>query len=254
MKRHFLWPLGLSVIFVFSASCVIAVVDNQEYGRFRPPKEFHENVPLAAGGTISLENWGGDILISGWEKDEVDIRADEISSRPFGRRIQFINKRDLEPRVRVEQEDDLIRIRTDESARDEEMTRVNYTLSVPHSVNLKEILNRNGDIHITDLYGRVFIDLQEGDVSIENFSGTMDASVSRGSVVAEILDFRDEDEVKILVREGDITLSLESGAEAWIEASAPRGDVDSDFDLKSHKGTRISLTALDGDIRIKKAT
>ena len=245
--------LGLSVIFLFCASCVVAVVGNPEYGRFLPPKEFHKNVPLPAGGTLSLENWGGDILINGWEKDEVDITAEEISGRSFGRRIQFINKRGLEPNVQVDEEDGFIRIRTDESARDDETSRVNYTLSVPHSVNLKDILNRKGDIHITDLYGKVSLNLQEGDVRIENFSGTLDASVSRGSVEAEILDLREEDEVKILVREGDITLSLESGAEAWIEASAPHGDINSDFDLKSQKGTRISLTAFNGDIQIKKS-
>ncbi len=251
MKKYGLLALGLS--FVFFASCLVAVVDEQNVEGLPLSREFHKVLTQEPGGTVDLENWNGDITISGWEKSEVDITAREVWNQPQKRGIRFLRNRPSSARhpggsIRGQDQD------LDGTARRrKDNIGLNYNLFVPHSINLKTITNRRGNVRISDLYGTVVLNLDEGEANLENYSGSLDASVTRGSVEAEILDLRAEDEVKITVREGDITLYLQPGAGARIEATVPNGTLDSDFDLKADQGARVTLTALNGNIRIKKA-
>jgi len=251
MKKYGLLALGLS--FVFFASCLVAVVDEQNVEGLPLSREFHKVLTQEPGGTVDLENWNGDIAISGWEKSEVDITAREVWNQPQKRGIRFYGIGRVRSDIQVDQSEDKIKIWTEQPGEEKDSIGLNYNLFVPHSINLKTIINRRGNARISDLYGTVVLNLDEGEANLENYSGSLDASVTRGSVEAEILDLRAEDAVKITVREGDITLYLQPDAGARIEATVPNGTLDSDFDLKADQGARVTLTALNGNIRIKKA-
>ncbi len=251
MKKYGLLALGLS--FVFFASCLVAVVDEQNVEGLPLSREFHKVLTQEPGGTVDLANRNGDITISGWEKNEVDITAREVWNQPQKRGIRFYGIGRARPDVQVDQSEDKIKIWAEEPGAEKDSIGLNYDLFVPHSIDLKTISNRRGRVRISDLYGTVVLNLDEGQAELENYSGSLDASVTRGSVDAEILDLRAEDVVKITVREGDITLYLQPDAGARIEATVPNGTLDSDFDLKAEQGARVTLTALNGNIRIKKA-
>jgi hypothetical protein len=251
MKKYGLLALGLSV--VFFESCLVAVVDDRNAGELPLSREFHKVLAQEPGGTIDLENWNGDITISGWEKSEVDVTAREVWNQPQKRGIHFYRIGRVRPDIQVDQSEDMIKIWTEQPGEEADNMGLSYDLFVPHSINLKSISNRRGNVRISDLYGTVVLNLDEGEAHLENFSGSLDASVTRGSVEAEILDLRAEDEVKITVREGDITLHLQPRAAARIEATVPNGKLDSEFDLKADQGARLALTALNGNVRVKKA-
>jgi hypothetical protein len=229
--------------------------------------EFHRVVALAAEGTVSLENAAGDIDIRGWEKNEVEILAEEAWGWTFARRFWFLGSRRSGPKVDIDKIDNFLKIKTHALNRDieEEAPAIHYTLNVPHSINLKDIRAKSGRIRIADLYGKVRVDLEEGDIKVENFSGSLDISLVRGSAEVELLDMRKEDDIKITVKRGDITLFLQPDVMAKIEASAANGTVSGDFDLGQPlpakkvtaqigkpEGTALSLTALSGNIRLKK--
>jgi DUF4097 and DUF4098 domain-containing protein YvlB len=132
-------------------------------------------------------------------------------------------------------------------------------------VNLKDVRNELGDIRIVDIYGKVRVNLEEGIIKVENFSGSLDLSLVRGSVEAELLDVRKDDNVRITTREGDITLYLQPDVNVKIEAATGNGGISSDFDLGlplpskkvsarlgSLEEAVVSLSALIGNIRLKK--
>jgi hypothetical protein len=108
------------------------------------------------------------------------------------------------------------------------------------------------------------LDLTEGDIHVENFSGSLFASVLNGSLFASLFDLRDEDEIVIESNEGNISLTLQENLNARLLLVCPEGDIMCDFDIDiplgekmvdaqlGKNGPRISLTASRGDIRIKK--
>jgi hypothetical protein len=264
MKKLLFSILFLTIFLSFLASCIIAVADYSGRGILPPRYEFHRNLTLAPGGTVSLENTNGDIEIHGWNKDEVEIYAEEVKSRPDYATIRFYRLGASEPKIRLDKFEGFIKIKSPGAGGSDETSTFDYTLNVPHSVNLKDVLNNRGNILISDIYGKVEIDLVEGDLNIENFSGSLESSIKTGTIQAEVLDLRTEDEVRITTQQGDITLYLQPDVNASLEASARNGEISSDFDLKQPmpaqkisaqlgaKGALISLSTLDGNIQIKK--
>jgi hypothetical protein len=136
---------------------------------------------------------------------------------------------------------------------------------VPRSVNFDMIRVREGDITIADLYGKVRVEVERGRVQVENYSGSLDLEVGRGSVEAEVLDLRPDDVLKIVARDGDISLLLPDDATARVDAAAG-GAVTSEFDLGRElparkvegrvgagEGATLTLSALQGNVRLLKA-
>jgi Toastrack DUF4097 len=257
--------LGLAAILLLSAACIIPIMFDPESGTWTAPSlQFQKTISLAPGGTLSLENGNGDVEIRGWDQEEVEITAEEERGGFRGRRGWFYpGTRDEKPQVNVDQFDKLIKIKA--GSTDEENARpIHFVLNVPHSINLNDIRVRRGQIHIADVFGSARLDLEEGNITVENFSGSLDMSLVRGSAEAEVLDLRKDDEIRITTKEGDITLSLQPDVNVRLEATASNGSIASEFDLGQKLPAKkisaqigqpeaaASLTTLNGDIHLKK--
>jgi hypothetical protein len=225
-------------------------------------QEFHKTVPLAPKSGLSVIHLDGDIEIRGWDRDEAEILVE--SDRGAGRRGLF-GARSGRPRIETETGpagDLIVRTIWDGDARN--VYPVHYYISVPRSIDLRDIRTGRGSVLIADLYGRASIQVQSGDLKVENFSGSIKAQVWRGRIEAEMLDLRGEDEVDLTARAGDLTLYLEAGASARIEAEASAG-VSSEFDLRLPPSSRkvdatigsggplVRLKALNGRVALKTA-
>jgi DUF4097 and DUF4098 domain-containing protein YvlB len=163
----------------------------------------------------------------------------------------------------VDQIDRLIKIKAG-SPEEENARPIHFVISVPHSINLTDIRINRGQVHLADVYGNVRVELDEGDISVENFSGSLDLTLIRGSAEAEVLDLRKDDEVKITTKEGDVTLLLQPEVSVRLEASATNGEVNSEFDLGQDLPAKkvsaqigkaeaaVQLMTLNGDIHLKK--
>jgi len=251
--------LGLAVLF---PSCVLNLVDYA--GPSVPRNAFHETYSLQPGGTVQVINTEGNIEIRGWEHDEVEITAQAEYSPSFRPGLTISSWSLPRPRIQVERFENFIKIKSPTVGEGEGPGPIHYILNVPKSINLNEIRNKRGAITVTDVFGKTVIDLGEGSLRVENFSGSLDATVDLGEVEAELLDLREEDEIRITTRRGDITIYLQPEVDARLEASAPQGSVDCDFDLgpvlsaNEISGaigagkTPILLSALSGDIAVRK--
>ncbi len=254
----------IATIMLLSNACVIAVVDPASRGQYWPKSTFHKSLDLKPGGAVALENSNGDIEISGWENERVEISAGgSQESRPSAG-IHFLDWRFSPPDVRVQSMGDSVRIRTRESGYEDDRGTVHYVLNVPHSVNLDSVRNGRGKIVVSDIYGRSLLDADEGEIKISNYSGSLDVRLGNGAVEAEVLDLRPRDSVRIKVERGDIVLLLEPSVAAQLIASAPAGNIFCELEIgqvlpakevsaKLGDGrASIELTAVQGDIRIRK--
>jgi DUF4097 and DUF4098 domain-containing protein YvlB len=250
---------------VLSTSCVVAVVDDQNpRGAWFPRNAYQKTLALKSGGTLSLENTNGNISIRGWDEEKVELMAVEKRNPPLSPKIYFYGSHALEPKIDLQASKDGITIKTVSSGKEDEFRFVHYDLSVPRSIKLENIRNGQGDIQISDVFGGVQIGQKEGNITIKNFSGFVEIALGSGSVEVEVLDVRLEDYVQIKSEQGDISLYLEPGVMAQVEANAPNGNISSDFDLNQALPAKtvsaklgegkasLVLTALHGNISIRK--
>ena len=262
MRISIILPLIFSMLF-FSSCFYIRVDYPPEWGR-TPADEFHKNVPLSPGGTLSLENVNGNVEIHGWEMDELEVYAEKTIQLPDQPKFYVFPRRNFTPGIVFDKFENFVKIRTKNISENREFAFVDYYIDVPRSINLKDIMVRNGNIFISDVQGDAHLDLEEGDITVESFSGSLSASTARGSVDAMLFDLREQDEIVITSHEGDITLSLQENASAHLMAAFPDGKIFSEFDIDvpseekkletqwGKSGPHISLTALKGNIKIKK--
>ncbi|MGB7295712.1 MAG: DUF4097 family beta strand repeat-containing protein [Candidatus Aminicenantales bacterium] len=254
----------LAGLMLLSTACVIAVVERSSEGRSWPiQSEYRETMDLKSGGVIILENSEGDIAISGWDEELVDITASRRRELPPSAGLYFLGKRFSPPHIQTQRTGESIKIRTDvEDSKDGNI--VHYILKVPRSVRLDRVSNGGGDILISNLYGDAVVAAQEGRVAIENFSGSLDIQLESGNVEAELLDLRPGDKIRIRVEQGDIVVFLEPGIAGRFSLESPAGGISSEIDLNQplparevssttgDGGVSLELTALRGDIKIRK--
>lgn len=262
MKKSII--LLLILFMAFLSSCFYIRVDYpQEEGR-TPLDKFHKNVPFSPGGTLSLANVNGNVEIHGREQEELEVYAEKMIQLPDRSKFYVYPRKDVVPGIVFDKFENFIKIRTKNVSANKEVGIVDYYIDVPHSINLKDVVVRTGNILISEVYGDAYLDLQEGDIMVENFSGSLRASTGRGSVNASLFDLREQDEIVIKSGEGNITLSLQENASVHLMAAFPEGEFSSEFEIDvppedkkidtqwGENGPRISLTAIRGNVRIEK--
>jgi len=247
---------------LLSVACIM-VMDPERTTSWQPRGEFRRTVEFAAGGTIALENEAGNVEIVGWDKDAVEVVAQGAAANPGEKRkVRAYGFWEIKPDVEIKKMDGSLSIRTRPFDGPGDLPAVDYTIRVPNSIVLSGIRMEEGNLTISDVFGRIEGSLERGDLAVSNFSGSVDLFIGTGSADVEVLDVRDQDTIAISSREGDIVLRLGADTGARVEAEAPLGQVRSDLDLGAKTpapnvsgrigsgGAVVTLKAADGKIEI----
>jgi hypothetical protein len=259
--QKYLITAAALIVGLTAGACIIAVVDYPA-GRDMPSETTTDYYELLDGGELTIESMDGDVTIEGWDRNDVKLVLEKFINTPDSARFGIYGKRDFIPEVDVEETEGALRIRT--RSRESDMGYVNFVLKVPHSINLKRIIVREGNIMVSGIYGQSVLEAIKGDITVENYSGSLKTFVEDGSIEAELLDLHDNDDVRLTANRGDVTIRLSSELNAFFEASVSGGEIISDFEMKDdnasdrvsfqvgEEGANIRLSTLDGSIFIRR--
>src|SRR6266550_9419830 len=127
-------------------------------------EELHKTYPLDADGRVSLKNVNGDVHISAWDRNEVQV--DTIKR---GSSQEIVN----EAEIVIDSAASSISIRTryPESRRwRRETASVEYTLKVPRRARLFAVETVNGGVDVTGVTGNVKVSSVNGSVIAQNLA------------------------------------------------------------------------------------
>jgi DUF4097 and DUF4098 domain-containing protein YvlB len=174
-------------------------------------------VAFSPNGTIDLSTISGDIIVTGWNRNEARIRA--FSERG---RLRFSMS---SSRIRIEAE-----------SRRGRMGETRYELSVPQGVRLI-LESTSGDIQARDVNGPADIQTTSGDISLRGASGHIEISTTSGDIEASGL-------------RGDIELSAVSGEFEIqdIEGTVRVETVSSDIVLRNVRVREATAETVSGEI------
>lgn len=220
-------------------------------------EEFHKTVPLSANGRVSLENINGNVEISGWEKNDVQI--DAVKSARDQERLD-------EAKIEVEGSGDSVSIRTryPEGQTNNNPASVHYTLHVPSGARLDKIQLVNGNLEVSQVLGEVNASLVNGKLTAHDLSGRAKLSTVNGSSDVEYRTLANVDDIKISAVNGSINLMLPASPNAQVSASTVNGHIKSDFPMQVESeftgrrmtgtlgsgGTHIDLSNVNGSTHI----
>ena len=197
----------------------------------RDLKTLHEKTfPISQGKDLKMDVSGGDIMITGWDKNEVYIKV--LGNEKAADKIEFEFNAD----------EDLVEV----IAKKEGSVfnwfgsgiALRFEVKIPHKFNNK-VNTSGGDIKISDITGKNTFKTSGGDLWIKNTNGDLKASTSGGDINLD----DNKGNISVSTSGGDIMAKSFDGD---LNASTSGGDI-------KLKGTnsKIDAETSGGDIHLE---
>jgi DUF4097 and DUF4098 domain-containing protein YvlB len=210
MKRGFL----ITAFAAFFAGLVPAVSLQAQ--------DFQKSYPLGEGGFIRIRNVSGNVQVTGYAGDAVEV-------------IGFKEGRD---RDRVEIEDNStegridVRVRYPESGNTE--ASVNFEVRVPtrYYYNFEGIASVSGNVDIGGVRGQIRAETVSGNVTVTDVTGTVSASAVSGNVDVQITELEGVKDMKFSSVSGNVNVKAPPDLDAYVEMSTVSGSLRTDFPIE----------------------
>ncbi|HSW50263.1 MAG TPA: hypothetical protein VLH09_08820, partial [Bryobacteraceae bacterium] len=132
------------IVFILLASLGLLtgcdIADFGDASRFQ--EDFHQAVPMKAGGRLYVETFNGAVDVSGWDRDEADITATKYASTQNAVEAMKID---------VAVSGDSIRVRSIRPSERWGNMGIRYAIRVPRNTALERIQTSNGSIDVSNL-------------------------------------------------------------------------------------------------------
>ena len=223
-------------------------------------------LPFAPGSLLELSNTNGDVEITAWDRDEIQIEAykkvkasnDDRARRAF---------EDLE--VVMQESSTGVSIETEYPRGmsgwwGSVSSSVQFEIRVPRQADLR-IETVNGKVFVAGIYGRIDLETTNGGVKAKDAGGSVTARTTNGGIDVELREFSAAEDMDFRTTNGSITVSLPGDIQADLTARTTNGSVQTDFPITvqgtfrknrlegeiNGGGASIELRTTNGSIRIR---
>lgn len=223
-------------------------------------EEINRTFKLAADGRLSLDNVNGNVKIETWDQAEVSVKAVKRGE----------TKEDLDAvSIEFDSQADRLSVKTKppegRKKKKGNSVQVEFSLTVPRGVNLKEVSLVNGNLEIDGVTGKIEASTVNGSLKARSLKNKAKLSSVNGRVDAGFAELPDDGEVKLNTVNGGLKLGLPAKPNAHISASTVNGGISNEYDLPVKKnfpigrelhahmgegGADIELSSVNGGIEI----
>jgi DUF4097 and DUF4098 domain-containing protein YvlB len=183
-----------------------------------------QTIPLPAGKTLSIEVTIGTVRIDGWDKPDVEIVVERRApaAAQLARVPLVIEELPAKVSIRALQSDNT----TDPAL------RADVTVRVPRNAVIERVQVLEGRIAIEGFSGSLTADIRRGPIDGKTLSGTLRLEAGIGTVTLTDTRLSSNGLLRLRSFNGDVRLTLaERPADARIMALALNGHVTSDIPL-----------------------
>ncbi len=213
--------LKLSGLLVFTLIFLLNsfVIGQSKREKFEVEDYLKKTYSFKADGEIRVNNQHGNITIESWNKNEVEIEAEEY-------------KRGYEPvEIEISVRDGRIDIETiqprDRFRYNDRKSRVHYLIRVPEkTVIFAE--STHGRINIKDIKNDIDVRTTHGRINLENITGEIEAETTHATIVIE------DSEGRINAQTTHAQLLLKDVVSDYILGTTTHGRIDAEFTPSSN--------------------
>ncbi len=184
-------------------------------------QSFQKSYDLPASGQIFIDNFLGDIRVSGSAGKSIEVKAIrkgpetdsvQINDMSYGSRIQIMVRYPKEPGG---------------------TTIVDLEIKVPNTVpfNFDRLTSFAGNVSVANIVGRLRAESVRGSVEIKDVRGLVSAFSVSGCVTADINKVQDPSNMRFRSISGDVAVSAPANLDALIFMSSDSGMLRSDFPI-----------------------
>lgn len=229
-------------------------------------------IPVERGTRLAVDNFGGEVVVDSWDRNEVRVRADlsdsqvldaaqagaELRIRPRTRMggpeeadLRITVPRWMDVGVQGNQLDVEIRgtegeitvetiggdVVVDGGARHVSVRSIQGEVTVRNTQASVEAVSVNERITLENVDGEVYVETTNGDVTLEGIrSGRARASTVNGDIEYEG-SIQDNGRYAFSTHNGDVDVTMAENANVTVSVSTFHGEFESDFEVRL-SGTR----------------
>ena len=203
-------------------------------------QDFQRSYELGPGGTVSIQNVSGDVVLKGYDGPVVVVEG-----RKEGR-----------DRDRVEVEDTStpghVSLRAKYPRNCNCDASVHFEVRVPRGANLNfdkiqtasgnlraegftgrlELQTASGDVIVRGVGGEIHAQSASGTVHVSDASGRVNASTASGNVEVELTRIEGEGDMSFSSASGDVRVRAPASLDARVKMSTASGDIETNFPLE----------------------
>jgi hypothetical protein len=173
---------------------------------------------LPPGGTVSVVNVQGSVLVEGWDRSEVEASVAIRSATPTDQ-IEDVQ-------VAVEARPGGVVFHTLYPSGLDNPIRVDYRLRVPRQVRLDELSTLDGDIIVHNVEGSMKARSLHGDIEAIDVAGSMTANALTGNILLSLRSMSNRPApIQLATINGNVDLLLPTHANANLELSTVAGHI-----------------------------
>lgn len=197
-------------------------------------QEFNEIYSISTSGHLRLRADVGSVFIRGDDRTTVLVQATktactqaaldatEIYANAHPQNAERPDHLDIETRYSRQGRTDLVSIE--------------YRITVPANVSLDRIWERDGDLSITDVNGKIHAKTARGKVAVDGIQSSADLASGQGPVTANFVKVVGGDRLSSV--RGDIRVTLPSDCNTDIEATTGLHEISNQFGIPASETSR----------------
>jgi hypothetical protein len=183
-------------------------------------QEFDQTYALGPGGWIEVRNVNGSVTISGWERNEVEVRAVKTAE---GHEAD-LKRVAIEVSVTPQAVQVTTRYPQDEGVE----VAVDYSIHVPHKTLVRYVATINGAVRLAGVASASQLRTVNGDIEVYDGAGSIAAQTINGNVRLELRGTEDGS-ASAETTNGSIVLALPQDARADLEVLNYNGNFRSEL-------------------------
>ncbi|HEX8475761.1 MAG TPA: hypothetical protein VF666_17180 [Pyrinomonadaceae bacterium] len=221
---------------------------------------FTKTYALKEGATLSLKNMRGDIKIEGWDEENAEVKIVKRGGSDDERK---------RARITASNDENQLALATSPMAMTSHV-EVDYEIKLPRATKHLEIVSLNSDVELSNMAGSVSLNIQQGEIHLENIGGVVRTQLVKGKTKIAFNDktLAGREPNNISTVNGEVELSIEQDINADIKAEIVDGEIEADDDfgfevvkrpIGQHLigrtgagGKPIVIKVVNGQIKIKK--
>jgi DUF4097 and DUF4098 domain-containing protein YvlB len=193
------------------------------------------NFPLEPGGELRLNNFSGNIHVTGSNRSNVVIHAVRRATRDRLDHIHLdIRATATEISIEANKKDSSWREQNDN------VVETSFEIEVPQQTTL-DVHAFSSDVHIEGVAARQRLYSFSGTIRVDNAAGRLDAETFSGEIKADFQQAASTPDVRMKTFSGDIDVRLASSAQGRIDFNTFSGSLDTSLPMRYRSGSKRSM-------------
>lgn len=208
-------------------------------------------VPLTNPGrpvTLTVSLISGGISVEGYDGSEIEIEMSAGPPPDNGRRSKGMRRiPNASLGLTVEEEDNLVRISSDVSARSQQLR-----LKVPRRTSMELRTVNRGDISVGEIEGELDLQNTNGAITATGIRGWVVAHTTNGDVRVTFDRIQADKPMSFVTFNGDVDITFPGGLKADLRLKTDRGEIFTDFEFRLQEdGPQVRQEREGGRYRVR---